>query len=66
MYISSAILSESCIIIIIIVRAELMKRAPRDVRGPVITFLVALLHANYERTGVSSKKTGGTSIKITS
>ena len=30
---------------------------------PVITFLVALLRANYETTGVSSKKTGGTSIK---
>ena len=33
---------------------------------PVITFLVALLCANYETTGVSSKKTGGTSIKIIS
>ena len=33
---------------------------------PVITFLGALLRANYETTGVSSKKTGGTSIKIIS
>ena len=47
--------------------ALLSKRARAgDVRGPVIIFLVVLLRANYETTGVSSKKTGGTSINIIS
>ena len=43
-----------------------LEKAAGDVRGPVIIFLVVLLRANYETTGVSSKKTGGTSINIIS